>query len=369
MIALRDYAIVLKSDGVYKVLGTDPKNLTVAPFDLTTNIVGPDTAVRLNSGVWMFSNQGVVSIDDSGVNAKSPPIDNQLNTFIGTNRQGLDDVAFAVGYESDRKYVLFLPEDVDAAFATAQYVYNYVTSSWTTWDRNAYAAFIHSDEGKLYIARADGDDNGVSKERKSGTYQDAADESLAGTITSVTSSTVVVLADVTGVEAGDVLFQSTGVLSPIISVDPGTNTLVLQYENAWVTGAVTIINAISCTITFKQVFGDNPAFVRQFPEGMVLFKETGFNNAEMRFSTDYSQSIDTVTLESSLLSSLWGLFPWGEGAWAGVPTPSSIRFFVPADKQLGSYIIPTLHIKQAWSSWKFQGMSMSWSPVSQEVGK
>jgi hypothetical protein len=368
VLALRDYVVVLKEDGIYKIIGTTPQGLTVVPFDLTTKIIGPDTAAKLNSGVWMLSNQGVVSIDDAGVNAKSPPIDNLLNELIGSALDGLNDLAFGVGYESDRKYVLSVPATSDDTFTSTQYVYNYVTNSWTTWDRNLYWAFVHSNEGKLYISRADGDDNGTSKERKSGTYRDFSDEDISVTISSVTSSTEVVLADVRDVAVGDILYESSGVLSPITAVDLSTNAVTLQYEAAWTPGAATILKAISCLITFKQVFGDNPAFVRQFPDGLAMFKQTGFNTASLGFITDYSQGTETVTLYATLLGNLWGLFPWGDGGWGGVVYPSNIRFEVPANKQLGSYITPTLTIAQAWSNWKLQGMSLSWYAVSPEVG-
>lgn len=368
VIALRDYVVVLKTDGIYKILGNQPTNLVPVPFDLTTKLIGPDTAVQLNSGVWMLSNQGVVSIDDSGVNAKSPPIDNLLNELIGSALTGLNDVAFGVGYEADRKYILSVPETSVDTFTSGQFVYNYVTNSWTTWDRNLYYAFIHSNEGKLYISRADGEDNGVSKERRAGTFRDYVDEDGSAIVDSVTTDFVLVLDDASNVEEGDILYQGAGILSPVASVDISTNTVVTQYSAAWTTGAITILKAIQCTMTHKQVFGDNPAYVRQFSEGMILFKETRFNSALLGFVTDYSQSTDTVELLGTLLTG-WGLFPWGSGSWGGQAYPSSIRFYVPANKQLGSYIIPTLTIRQAWSSWKTQGMSLSWSPVSFEAGK
>jgi hypothetical protein len=368
VIALRDYVIVLKGDGIYKILGNSPTNLSASLFDPTTKVIGPDTACQLNSGVWMLSNQGVVSIDDAGVNAKSPPIDNLLNELIGSALDGLNEVAFAVGYESDRKYILSVPATSDDTFTSTQYVYNYVTDSWTTWDRDLYCGFIHSNEGKLYIGRADGEDNGLSSERKTGTYRDYSDEDVATTVSSVTSTTVIVLASVDSLTTGDILYQAAGVLSPVSEIDLETNTVTTQYAADWTTGAITIIKAIDCTVTFKQVFGDNPAFVRQFSEGLALFKATGFNSAELSFATDFSQSNALVDLEGTLLTG-WGLFTWGSGQWGGVSAPSSIRFLVPQDKQLGSYIIPTLSIAQAWSNWKFQGLSMSWSPVSMEVGR
>lgn len=368
IIALRDYAIVLKTDGVYKILGSTASSLSPAPFDSTTKIIGPDTAVQLNSGVWMLSNQGVVSIDDAGVNAKSPPIDNILNELVGTELDNINDLGFGVGYESDRKYILSLPANSTDPNTSTQYVFNYVTNSWTTWDRDLSTAFIHGDEGKLYIGVAGATDGSISKERKTGTYTDYSDEDVSVTISSVTSSTEVVLADVSNVEAGDLLYIDSGTLSPITAVDAGSGAITLQFENSWSTGAATVKKAIRAVVKFKQVFGDNPAFCRQFPEGLALFKDARFNEATLQFATDFSPSLESVDLYGTLLNG-WGLFPWGDGPWGGTNYPKALRFLVPADKQLGSYISPRMIIKQAWSTWKFQGMSMMWMGVSAEVGK
>ncbi len=368
IISLRDYVVVLKTDGIYKILGNTSSSLSSISFDLTTKLIGPDTAVQLNSGVWMLSNQGVVSVDDAGVNAKSPPIDNLINELLGSTLNGLNFVSFGVGYESDRKYVLSVPVNNDSEVTTTQFVFNYVTNSWTTWNRALTTAFIHSNEGKMYIGRADGTLNGISKERRAGTFRDFSDESIAVVIDTVVSETEVILADANGVEVGDILFQDNGTLSPILTVNDTPNAITLQFPNDWSTGAITILKAIDCSVSFKQVFGDNPAFERQFPEGIALFKEARFNEATLRLFTDFSQSQEEVTLHSTLLNG-WGLFSWGSGQWGGSQAPSGIRFLVPQNKQLASYIIPTLKIKEAWSSWKFQGMSISWSPVSQELGK
>ncbi len=366
LIPLRDYVIVLKSDGIYKVLGTTPNSLIINPFDLTTKIIGADTAVSLNSGVWMFSNQGVVSISDGGVNAKSIPIDDQLNAITGTFLDNVVDNAFAIGYESDRKYILCIPKSANT-FAEVEYNYNYVTNCWTTWSRSLYFGYIHSIEDKMYVARADAEDLGVSKERKSLSYKDFADEALDVTITAV-SDTSVTLTDAGSVSAGDVLFQDATHFSPILSVDLATNTIVVQFAVGFIAGAATVLKAYLCEMTWKQVFGDNPAFVRQFSEGLFLFKNTRFNNAVGRFSTDFSQNGEDVDLTSTS-SGLWGLFPWGDVPWGGTSLPSKIRFYLPQDKQLGSYLIPSLRIKQGYSDFRCQGMSITHFPVSMEVGK
>lgn len=365
LIPLRDYVIVLKTDGIYKVQGLSPNGLVVNPFDLTTKIIGADTAVSLNSGVWMLSNQGVVSISDGGVDAKSIPIDDQLNRLIGSFIDNLTDVSFAMGYESDRKYILCVP-DSNNPYAEIEYCFNYVTNVWTTWSRNLYAGFIHSNDGKLYISRADPTNTGVSKERKTGTYKDFVDEGIDTTIVSVDGD-VIGFDDVSEIAVGDILYQSTTLFSPILEVDLINNTVVVQFEVSFTPGDAQILKAYACTMTWKQVFGDNPAFERQFSEGVALFKSTRFNEATISFITDFSQNVSPVTITGTGVG-LWGLFPWGLIPWGGTVAPSKIRFLVPQEKQLGSYLIPTMQIKQGYSDFKFQGMSISYYNVSQEVG-
>lgn len=365
IVPLRDYVIVLKTDGVYKVQGLTPAGLVVNPFDLTTKIIGADTAVALNSAVWCFSNQGVVSISDGGVSAKSIPIDDQLNRLIGSFLTNLTDVAFGVGYESDRKYILSVPVS-DNAYTEVQWVFNYVTNCWTRWDRLLDYAFIHSIEGNLYISRADPTDNGVSKERKTSTYRDYVDEAVSRVITSV-SGAVIGLDVIQGVDVGDILFQSDQLFSPVLDVDLLNSTVTVQAALAFTPGDTDVLKAYSCAVTWKQVIGDNPAFVRQFSEGLALFKNTRFNTALLGCVTDFSQNLEEVTLMGTG-NGLWGLFAWGQIPWGGVVLPSSIRFYIPQDKQLGSYLIPTLTIKQGYSDFKLQGLAIAYSDVSQEVG-
>ena len=367
-IALRDYVFIIKGNGIYKIVGNTPGGLTVLPFDLTTKIIGPDAAVSLNSGVWMLSNQGVVSISDAGVSAISTPLDNQLNELTGTNLDNVHENAFAIGYESDRKYILSVPTNTVDDFGALQYNFNYVTNSWTTWNRKLRTGFIHSEEDKMYISRADALQRGLSKERKTGTYIDYVDEAITESILTVVSSTVVTVVDINNVEAGDILYQNATTLSPVASVDLAAGTVITQFGMSWAIGAVEVLKAYECAITWKQIFGDNPAFTRQFTEGLALFKNTRFNSASMTFKTDFSQSLSTVALTGQLLGS-WGLFPWGSVPWGGLVAPSSIRFLVPTSKQYASYLSPTLKIKQGWSNFKLQGLSISYHNISEEVGK
>lgn len=368
-IALRDYVIVAKTDGIYKIQGTAPSNLQVIPFDLTTNIVGPDTACVFNSAVWMLSNQGVVSISDAGVNAKSTPIDDKFNYLIGSAFESLNTYSFAVGYETQRKYIVSVPSLEGQTFTDTQYLYNYVTDTWTSWDRPLHAAFVHSQEGRLFISRDGGTGfNGLSRERNAGTYRDYADEGTDVNVVATISPLVIQLDTVAGVTKGDILYQSSTTFSIIESVDAVASTVTVLYELTYANAAAQVLKAIDCEITWNQQIADNPAFVKQFAEGMYLFKRTRFLDAISTFSTDYSFTKYSVPILGTPIGS-WGLFPWGSVAWGGIGYPINVRFLVPQNSQLGSYLIPTLRITQAYSDFQLQGLSLAWSPVSLEVGK
>lgn len=365
LVALRDYVFAVKTDGIYKIQGSSPSSLVVNPFDLTTKILGAETAVSLNAGMWMLSNQGIVSVSDGGVEIKSIPIDDQLSDLINNHLDNLTDSAFALGYESDRKYILFTPTS-DNPWAQIEYNFNYTTNAFTTWSRDFYTAFIHSIENRIYVARADAENKGVSRERKTGTYQDFVDEGVVHAITHVNGN-LVTLDSVADVAEGDILYQSDTLFSPILAVDLVNSIITIQYELAFTVAACSVLKAFLCDIVWKQVFGDNPAFMRQFSEGMALFKNTRFNTASAVFVTDFSGNKSSVRLTATG-NALWGLFRWGEQPWGGSILPRNIRFLIPQDKQIGSYLLPQLKIQQGYSDFKLQGLSISFENISQEAG-
>lgn len=218
----------------------------------------------------------------------------------------------------------------------------------------------------MYVARADATSLGVSKERKTASYQDFVDEAESNTIVSV-SGTSITMDNVDNIAVGDILYQSSTLFSPVLAINTSTLVITVEFALSFTAGAVSILKAYECLMTWKQVFGDNPAFIRQFSEGLALFKNTRFNEATAEFSTDFSQNTSSVTLEGTG-NSLWGLFAWGDIPWGGQIVPSNIRFYIPQDKQLGAFIFPSMSIQQGYSDFKFMGMSISYENISQEVG-
>lgn len=364
VLALREYALVMKTDGVYRVTGLTPSTLSASLFDNTTRIVGAETAVVLTNAVWMLSNQGVVSVSDTGVQIRSEPIKDITDRLTGPMLETSRSVAFAEGYETEKKYILSVPENDDDTFCSSQLVFNYITNTWVSWGRSTYAMHVAQNEDRLYVANALS--STISRERHTGTSADFCNEDLSRTITAI-SGDQVTLDSVVGIGEGDVLSQTAELRALVVAVDGVTNTVTVEDDTGLTTGAVTVKTAILCRVQWKPIVnGDNPLLARQYSEGALIFRSTRFNFGTIGFFTDADNSIESVPIEGAA-SGEWGFFPWGEVPWGGIIRPQAVRFYIPQNKQYASQLVPILTIKNALSTWTCQGLSISANLIGQEV--
>jgi hypothetical protein len=120
--ALRDSVIILKDDGIYRLNGDTVNNFTVTALDNTVFVKATDSVVVLNNSVYCLSNQGVVQITDSAVRIVSRIIEPLLTAILG---QDLEDNTSAVGYESERIYLLSVKRpNTLSSVADVTYCYN-----------------------------------------------------------------------------------------------------------------------------------------------------------------------------------------------------------------------------------------------------
>lgn len=364
VLALREYALVMKTDGVYRITGLTPTSLSSNLFDNTTRIVGPETAAVLTNSVWMLSNQGVVSVSDTGVQIRSEPIKDITDRLTGPLLETTRAVACAAGDETGKKYILAVPENDGDEFCSLELVFNYITVSWVDWNRTIYALTVAQNEDRLYICNALA--STVSRQRKTGTAADFCDEDLPATIVSITGDQVA-LDSVEGIGEGDVLQQTAEMRALIVAIDGVTNIVTVEDDTGLTTGAVTVKTSIQCRVQWKPVVnGDNPIMARQYSEGALLFRNTQFNFGEIAFFTDADNSIEAVEI-SGAAAGEWGFFPWGEVPWGGIIRPQAVRFVIPQNKQYASQLVPILIIQNALSTWTCQGLSISANLIGQEV--
>lgn len=362
ILPLRDSLFILKSDGVFRLTGTNG-SWSIEPLDTSTRIIAPDSAVVVNNQIFCLCDQGIVAISDVGVQVMSRPIEDQISFLISEDYASLKNLSFGVSYETDRKYILHTIASDSDNYPTQAFVYNTFTQAWTMREKDAQHAFVNPADDRIYICNPS--DKHVLQERKSLNYTDYIDEEIDGYSVVSSSSTSVVLNSVVGLSVGYLLYESASVYSVIQSITPATNTVVVNDVKTWAVGSVTVYKGIQCELEYTNQSFKNPGVMKHFQECAWLFRENNFINGTASFYTDLSGGYSNTTLYGNFGSGSWGLFSWGSIPWGGIIRPKPIRVFIPREKSRGSLLSIKLTILNAYSKWSLNGVSLQFDYVSE----
>lgn len=353
ILPLRDRVIVSKSDGVFVVTGSTPQNLSVTLLDSTIICVAPESARVLNNSVYLFSQQGVVSITESGVTIQSRAIEGDLLKFLSIPYTSPTTLSLinAVTYESERLYILNLPTVISDVYPSQAFCYNWVTNVWTHWPLGLSAGFINPFNNKLYASRGDLGSNFVFAERKTYTYEDYYDDQVTVTFNSINtpSATQQVLGITTTPSASWVGWGVTqtvlGTLytAIIVAVNVGAKTITIDLTNSTTPGTVipwnflsnpTIENPIPITLQYLPMTGNFPHYVKTWGRINFWFYAGNFQRITAGFTSDIN-----------------GPTPVTEPIQANVPANVSaagfampIQSLVPAANSMARWIMPELVI-------------------------
>ena len=207
IMALRDSLIVLKEDGVYVISGSAAPNFSVRLSDSSALTFAPDTATNLNNLIYVLTSQGVVTVSETGVGIISRNIENKIQE-IANAKYNYKLMSWGMASESDRCYILWLPEKTTDTYATQAFRYNTFTRAWTRWTKPANCGVVNPNDDKIYL----GDSSSrpyVLKERKNLERQDQSDREIIRSISAgAINDLTVVISSVAELEAGDVLVQT-----------------------------------------------------------------------------------------------------------------------------------------------------------------
>lgn len=366
VVPLRDSLFILKEDGIFRITG-EYGAFRQELFDNTTRLLSPDTAQNVNNAIFALTDQGVVSISETGVQVISRPIEDKIAALYGESLSGLKVHSFAVPYETERKYILFTVSDSADTFPTQAYVYNSFTSAWTRWPLSKTCGAVHPTEDKLYLGDALG--NYVNVERKSLTSEDYVDEAATYSITAAEEQ-IITLTSIAGIEVGDVLYQSDSINSVITSIDVSNSQVTLNNNlSGWTVGSASIFKAIECVVEWLPQTAGNPGVTKQFRECSIIFRTNSFTSARLGFSTDLSGSLEEVTLEGVGTSDTWGRFTWGSVPWGGVRKTKTIRTYVPLEKQRCSLLSVRFTHRSGYGRFAIQGLSLVMNQTSERVSR
>lgn len=361
-IALRDSVFFLKTDGVYRLTGSGGV-WNVEPFDTSTKILAPESAVVINNQIICLADQGVVAISDVGVQVLSEKnVKDQITELIGLNFTTLKTLSYGIAYETDHKYILNMITTATDTYPTQSFVMNTFSNRFVKWNKESKTGFVDPSNNKLVLASPLS--TYLLLERKSYTYRDYVDEEMDGFSVVSSSNYDVVLNTVSGLTVGDLLYESATVYSPITAISASTNTVTVNDIKSWTVASITILKGIDCEMEWAGQHCDNPGVEKSFQEIAVLFREKRFNTSYVDTYTDLSGGYESVSISGSYGGGGWGLFNWGELPWGGIIRPSPVRMTVPRNKNRGTIISIRYRCRVAYAVWAIQGLSLQFEFVT-----
>lgn len=360
ILALREGAFIL-SDKIYKLVGDSVDTFSVVNVDTTAKLVAPETAVVFNDSIFCFSDQGVIKINEGGgVNVISRPIEDELQRVSSDLFTTFEDIAFAVPYETARRYILFVPVEVGDERPTKACVYNAFTGGWTFWEIEKTSGVVNPADDKMYLG--DYERAAIFQERKTFTRSDYADREFSVTIAS-SSGTTVTVASTSNVEVGYLLVQSSR--ESIVTEVTDATHLEVADSFTWTAGAAIAYEPIDWLVEWVPNTGGNPGIMKHFSEAGVIFRDAQMAECDISFSTNFFPAFESVTIEPVDLSGAWGMFAWGEGEW-GRPNRGEqiIRTYVPLERQRCHWLNVRLSGSEPFSTFKLAGLSIHFEEMS-----
>lgn len=343
IISIRDSLLIFTERSIYILSGEDEQSFTIRVLEKSVRLLAPESCAVLNGSVLCFTNQGVGSANENGF---------EIESFLGIERElskiqnfpNYKTLTWGVGYEQDRKYVLWTQSQSGDTTATVGWQFNYLTNTWTRRKKKVVAGVVLKEGDRLFLAHAV--DPNVLRERKSfGTGSgDFRDEDIPITITSVGTTTdsagntvsqlVVTFTYTTEPLATEWLISqgfSTGRVSAIVDSGGGSFTLDLETLGSYTAGAATAGIPILSRVRWAPEVAGNSTITKMFPYCTISMEADTYRSVRIGFVSDVIETEGFVNPLIILLSSGWGSAPWGSSPWgAGGPIKSTpLRIPVP----------------------------------------
>lgn len=355
-ISTRDAVFIFKEDGIWKLTGEGPDSFRFDVLDTTLELIAPETAVAQDGTAFGLTSQGVVRVTANGVIVVSRGIEVDLLPHItGPLRTNSSNLGFAIPYESDRKYMMWLPSTVSDSICSQAYIYDLFTEAWThriDWHR---CGILNSLNQRLYVAEA----NVVWQERKSLNDTDLADRSFQHTIVAISSDGLTLtLDDTVNIIVGDGILQNNN-YALVRTVDFNTQTITVD-KSGFILGICTRYEGIEGVIEWVAKFGDNPGTLHHFQEATLLFDRIYLADASIKFASNVSSDYETVSIDGVKLQFSSGI----------VRSPFELRTLVIRNKRRTSQLHVKFTHRQARTPASIQGLILTYeSGQTSRVGK
>lgn len=359
ILALRDSVFIFKDDGIFRFTGTDFASVVVSQFDSSKKLSAYNSPAVFDNQIFCFVDDGVVAVSEQGVQLISKPIESTL--LVLSQYANFQANTFGVAYDSDRKYMLWTVTNDTDTYATNAWVWNSITSTWTTWELPRTAGLVGEGVNKLFMAQPV--NLYLYVERKTFTFLDHADESYAITITNVDDK-VLTMASVANIAVGDAIKQGTRIA--LVEEIDGLDVTV-NYSLSFTNGAATVDKPFDVRLAFVPLDAENPSIVKHFPECTYFFKNGTFIDFLSGFSSNNASEEQFALPQPSNVNGDFGNGNFGAFPFGGLNITAgrvAIRTFLPLEPSVANWVTGSLELNEPFTNISFAGMSYLYEPWS-----
>lgn len=357
--ALKDGIYIFKGDGVFKMTGTNPINMSIRRVDNNTILTGDRTLTTLDNSIIAFTEQGVSIIDQSGSNIISRQIESELIKL--SSLSNFKDLAFGMSYEVDRKYYLFVPMSEDDTTCTKCFMFNYATNTWMPRLLSANDAVVNYNDNLMYIA---GDK--ISQELKSYTEQDYVQDQFEINITLINGS-VLTVSDAFEAKEGDTLTQGD-VVAKILTVDNQTITLDSAYPYLTL-GEAVVIQPMNCYMVLNPITGGDPSAQKHFQDLVATLEKCNSGSFKIGFET-YNNCDFKMTTMTPKVSGAYGDCGFGEESFGeSFQIEQNLRTITPLEYSRNAWIRLKIEHDALQTYLSLLGITLVASPVDTRTRK
>lgn len=352
----RDSLFVFTTEGVFQISGDTPADILVREYDQTLILAHPDGTTLLNNQVYVYCNQGLVSLDETGVTYITRSLievdirditrDVESSAKGGTYPEGCFVEANQVG-----QYVLLaLPSDLLQEASENIWHLSDKTKGVTRWPI-AFGCAAVAEDGLLYLG---GDEELRVERTESGSgLGPSIERDYSVTINGTPTATNITVAGGSGwsPSVGDVLEQSSN-RTVVTVVNSATDVDVKQLEgSALSTGAATAYEGFDCTVG-PNVQTANAAHYRKHYSDMqlqfddirhVALVKARYANNLIATTGDYRANLSPVDTSQR---------------------HRNIKIEVPHKYNRCTLLEPSVIISSAGARWSLIQMAMSYLPES-----
>lgn len=368
IVALQNSAIIVKEDGVFRWTGVDANSFVIEELDLTVKCKAAESVAALANSVYMLSNQGVVTITESGVQIVSKDIKPLITPLL--QNSSLSSYTFGWAYESEGLYCLSTITDQTDAAANQTLIYNWATKTWVRDDFAVKAAIVEESGDIQYFAKAN--DLNIYKERKAFTNDDIADPEYDITITAI-SGTTINFTTTAVPEVGWVIKQgSTGIYIASLTTGGGEYiaTIADDPPSTWATGAADLFPAVGAEVVWHSWTAQAPHIHKQVWGAALLADDTPQANAVSSIGITFVSNFDRNEEEQTIdvPGGGWG-DAWGTGPWGGEGDSFGYVTYVPRNKQYCERLSVGFRHRVALEKFSCVGFALNYNMATERIAK